>query len=332
MYDRYMITGASGFLGRAVAKELVSRGAQVYALVLPGDPLAEMLPREAHVMTGDICVKNSLNHFFLTGADKNTCLIHCAGVVSVETHPKDILYQVNVIGARNIILMCSEYNIERMIYVSSVHAMPEKPKGRIITEQCDFSPMLVHGEYAKSKAAATEMVFDAIQQGLKANVIFPSGIIGPGDLAGGSFTTMVNAFLAGKMPFSVKGGYDFVDVRDVATGIVDCSEDGVASKGYILSGHYISIEKMLDIAGKIANLKKRPIPLPLSIARLAAPHFERYCLKKSMPAFFTPYSVSVLGSNGKFSHAAATKAFSYQPRPIEETLEDMTAWLISQKE
>ena len=218
-----------------------------------------------------------------------------------------------------------------MIYVSSVHAIPEKPKNCVITEDCEFSPGLVDGDYAKSKAAATEMVFRAARQGLNVSIVFPSGIIGPGDVIGGSFTSMAKSFLTGKLPFAVRGGYDFVDVRDVAKGILACAESGESGKGYILSGHYITIRRMLQIVGKAAKRIYRPICLPLKIAGLAAPFFERRCLKEKKPLFFTPYSIAVLGSNGRFTHAAATERFAYRPRPIEETLRDMTAWLVSQK-
>ena len=142
---------------------------------------------------------------------------------------------------------------------------------------------------------------------------------------------MAKSFRAGKLPFAVRGGYDFVDVRDVAKGILACAESGEQGKGYILSGHYITIRRMLQIVGKAAKQIYRPICLPLKIAGLAAPFFERRCLKEKKPLFFTPYSIAVLGSNGRFTHAAATERFAYRPRPIEETLRDMTAWLVNQK-
>ena len=142
---------------------------------------------------------------------------------------------------------------------------------------------------------------------------------------------MAKSFLSGKLPFAVRGGYDFVDVRDVAEGILACSESGEPGKGYILSGHYVTIRKMLQLVGKAAKLSYRPICLPLGLARLAAPYYERRSLKERKPLFFTPYSVAVLASNGCFSHAAASECFAYQPRPVEETLRDMTAWLLNQK-
>ena len=330
MFDKYLVTGATGFLGRAVAEELVRRKAQVHALVLHDDPYTDLLPKEVRTVIGDVCDKSSLSDFF-ADADSRTCVIHCAGIVSVASRPGPRLYQVNVGGTWKVLRQCMEHDVGKMVYVSSVHAIPEKPKGCIISEDCEFSPGLVDGDYAKSKAATTELVFDAAERGLNASIVFPSGIIGPGDLQGGSFTSMAKSFLSGKLPFAVRGGYDFVDVRDVARGILACSESGEPGKGYILSGCYVTIRRMLQLVGKAAKLKYRSICLPLGLARLAAPYYERRSLRERKPLFFTPYSVSVLASNGQFSHAAASERFAYQPRPIEETLEDMTAWLLNQK-
>ena len=330
MFDKYLVTGATGFLGRVVAEELVRRKAQVHALVLHDDPYTDLLPKEVRTVIGDVCDKSSLSNFF-ADADSRTCVIHCAGIVSVASRPGPRLYQVNVGGTGKVLRQCMEHDVGKMVYVSSVHAIPEKPKGCIITEDCEFSPGLVDGDYDKSKAAATELVFDAAERGLNASIVFPSGIIGPGDLQGGSFTSMAKSFLSGKLPFAVRGGYDFVDVRDVARGILACSESGEPGKGYILSGCYVTIRRMLQLVGKAAKLKYRSICLPLGLARLAAPYYERRSLRERKPLFFTPYSVSVLASNGQFSHAAASERFAYQPRPIEETLGDMTAWLLNQK-
>ena len=331
MFDKYLVTGATGFLGRAVAEELVRRKAQVHALVLHDDPYTDLLPKEVRTVIGNVCDKSSLSDFF-ADADSRTCVIHCAGIVSVASRPGPRLYQVNVGGTWKVLRQCMEHDdVSKMVYVSSVHAIPEKPKGCIITEDCEFSPGLVDGDYAKSKAAATELVFDAAERGLNASIVFPSGIIGPGDLQGGSFTSMAKSFLSGKLPLAVRGGYDFVDVRDVARGVLACSESGEPGKGYILSGCYVTIRRMLQLVGKAAKLKYRSICLPLGLARLAAPYYERRSLRERKPLFFTPYSVSVLASNGQFSHAAASERFAYQPRPIEETLGDMTAWLLNQK-
>ena len=117
-------------------------------------------------------------------------------------------------------------------------------------------------------------------------------------------------------------------MRDVADGILACAAGGAPGEGYILSGHYTTIRGLLETVGQAAGLRRRSLYLPLWLARLAAPFYEKKTLREKKPLFFTPYSIGVLGSNGQFSHAAASVCFAYEPRPMEETLQDMAAWLL----
>ncbi len=217
MFERYLVTGATGFLGRTVAELLAAQGAGVTALALPGDPAAKALPMGVEVIFGDVCNPDSLCAFF-RGSGKNVCVIHCAGMVSIRTRPGPQMRRVNVDGTGNILSLCRRHDVGRLVYVSSVHAIPERKQGQAITEVLEFSPQRVSGPYAKSKAEATAMVLDAARNGLNACVVHPSGIIGPGDTAMGSTASMIAAYCKGRLPMGVKGGYDFVDVRDVARG------------------------------------------------------------------------------------------------------------------
>ena len=141
MFDMYLVTGATGFLGRTIVEELVRRGSSVRALVLHGDPYTKLLPPEADTVEGDVSERDSLAAFF-AGAGENTCVLHCAGIISVASRPGQRIYQVNVEGTRNIMALCREHGVGRLVHVSSVHAIPEQPKGTVITEQCTFSPEL----------------------------------------------------------------------------------------------------------------------------------------------------------------------------------------------
>jgi dihydroflavonol-4-reductase len=273
-----------------------------------------------------VCDDASLERFF-SGADGNTCVIHCAGIVSVASHPGDRIYRVNVGGTSNILRHCEKAGVGKLVYVSSVHAIPEKPKGTEITEDAVFSPELVRGDYAKSKAMATSLVFEAAGRGLNASVVFPSGIIGPGDVGTGSISHMLLSFIAGKLPLAVKGGYDFVDVRDVAAGILSCAEQGQPGHGYILSGQYASIRDILNAAKDALGLKQTVSFLPIGLAKLIAPLYEKRSLRKKQPLYFTPYSIAVLDSNSQFSRAAAAAAFGYAPRSLQNSIRDMVLWL-----
>ena len=326
MFEKYLITGATGFLGRAVLAQLQDSPAEIRALVMDGDPLAQALARNVRVMTGDVCDEAALERFF-AGADEHTCVIHCAGIISVATHPGDRIYRVNVDGTRNILKFCSQCGVGKLVYVSSVHAIPEKPKGTEIAETTVFSPELVRGDYAKSKAMATALVLQAAKGGLNASVVFPSGIIGPGDMGKGSITNMLLSFLAGKLPLAVKGGYDFVDVRDVAAGILACAERGLPGHGYILSGHYATIRDILELVKKTVNLRRSVSYLPICFAKLVAPIYEKISLRRREPLYFTPYSIAVLDSNGAFSRNAAATTLGYTPRPLSSTIRDTVVWL-----
>lgn len=326
MFIRYLLTGASGFLGRAVLEELKRKKVEIRVLVMDNDPEPFDYSQGVFVVRGDVCSDSSLDSFF-SGSDEKTCVIHCAGIVSVASNPGDQIYRVNVGGTNNILRHCERSGIGKLVYVSSVHAIPEKPKGMEITENAVFSPDLVKGDYAKSKAIATSLVFEAAERGLDASVVFPSGIIGPGDTGKGSISNMLLSFLAGKLPMAVKGGYDFVDVRDVASGIVLCAEHGRRGRGYILSGHYATIRDILTVAKKTLRLRYVTSFLPICLARQIAPIFEKRSLRRKQKPYFTPYAISVLTSNCRFSRAEAAEAFGYEPRSLYSSVEDMVLWL-----
>ncbi len=234
---------------------------------------------------------------------------------------------MNVGGTNNILRHCERAGVGKLVYVSSVHAIPEKPKGTEITENAVFSPDAVRGDYAKSKAIATSLVFEAAGRGLNASVVFPSGIIGPGDVGKGSVTNMLLSFLAGNLPVAVKGGYDFVDVRDVAGGIVACAEQGQPGHGYILSGEYATIRDILSAAKETLGLRQAVSFLPICFAKMVAPFYERKSLRKKQTLYFTPYAIAVLDSNGWFDRSAAAAAFGYAPRSLQSSIRDTVLWL-----
>ena len=174
---------------------------------------------------------------------------------------------------------------------------------------------------------ATNAVLGATGQGINASIVHPSGIIGPGDLSCGNITEMLRAFCAGSFSMSVNGGYDFVDVRDVAAGIIACSQYGKAGSCYILSGHYVTVKELLSTAASLTSRKPPLLCAPLFLARLIAPFYEARSIRKNQKPFFTPYSISVLGSNGLFSHEKATAELGYSPRELFETLRDTIEWM-----
>ena len=108
MYQNYLITGATGFLGSAVVQLLLAHGCRVLALVKDRDPLIYTLPKHVAVFYGDLTDKESLRDFFAAGGD-DFCVLHCAGLISIASKPDEALYAVNVQGTRNIVDLCREF-------------------------------------------------------------------------------------------------------------------------------------------------------------------------------------------------------------------------------
>ncbi len=325
VFERYLVTGAAGFLGKVIVNKLVKMGRKVRALVLPGDAAAEMLPAGVELVRGDVSDDSTLDEFFAGELDRS-CVIHCAGIISIASKRDPRLWRVNVGGTKNIIDRCLKHGLARVVCVSSVHAVPEKPRGQTTCEPGSFAPRLVRGHYAKSKAEGAQYALAAAEKGLNVSTVHPSGIIGPYDDNKGSITSTVISFCSRRLPTASRGGYDFADVRDVADGIISCCDSGRSGESYILSGNYASLKDILSHISR-AGYGREPKYLPLWMVKMTACFIELYSLARRRPLFLTPYSAYVLGSNARFSHAKATRELGYRPRALGSTLDDMLKWL-----
>ena len=226
MKELYLVTGATGHLGNTVAHRLARAGRQVRALVLPGEEHAPQLPGGVEAVAGDVRSPASLEALFAGAEGRDVTVIHCAGIVSIASRFDQNVYDVNVTGTKNVVDACVRRGVKKLVHVSSVHALPEKPGGAPVSETDVFSPGAVVGLYAKTKAAATAYALAARARGLDVRVVHPSGICGPYDYGHGHLTQLVQDFCTGRLAAGVDGGYDFVDVRDVAAGILACCDRG----------------------------------------------------------------------------------------------------------
>lgn len=326
MKRRYLITGAAGHLGSTILRLLAGGVDEAVGLILPGETPAVTAGNIRYVC-GDVREAESLRSLF-QGADSNSTVIHTAGLISIAAKVSPSVRAVNVGGTENMLHLSREYGVGRFIYTSSVHAIPERPKSQIIQETDAFSPEQVVGGYAKTKAEATQRVLDAARGGFPAMVVHPSGIIGPYDNGHNHLTQLTADYLRGKLPLCVKGGYDFVDVRDVARGCLLAAEKGTPGRCYILSGHYLSIRELLARAGELVG-RKPPRIVPMPLAKLVAPLVQAMAKIQHRRPLYTRYSLYTLTSNGNFSNERARTELGYRPRDIAETIRDMAQWLLS---
>ena len=324
----YIITGANGFLGNNIIRKLeLDANNEIRAFVLKGDHIKSLEHLKCKIYYGDITNKSTLSSIFENINGKEVFVIHCAAVVYIKSKYNPFIYNVNVNGTKNIVDKVLEIKA-KLIYISSVHAIPEKYNNSLITEITNFNPNNVYGLYAKTKAEAAMYVMNAIKyKGLNACIIHPSGIIGPNDYGNSHLTQLIKKVTDGKLFACVKGGYDFVDVRDVADGVINACKNGNKGECYILSNRYITVKELCDLVCDVQKRKKIKLVLPITVAKLIAPLFELYYNFKKQTPLFTKYSLYTLSSNANFSNKKAKQYLYFKNRNIKETIKDTVEWI-----
>ncbi len=325
----FIITGANGFLGNNIVRKLVEdKNNEVRALVLPDDRTNSLEGLNCEIYTGDVTTEDSLNDIFeIKENNVELYVIHCAAIVYIKSKYNPKVYEVNVNGTKNVIQKVLEKNA-KLVYISSVHAITEKPNNETITEIKDFNPDKVDGQYAKTKAEIAKYILEMVEKkGLNACIVHPSGMIGPNDFSNSHLTQLIIDFANGRLTACVKGGYDFVDVRDVADGIINACYKGKSGECYILSNRYVEVKELLDIVSEVRNTKKIKIILPMWLAKLTAPLSEVYYSILKQPPLYTRYSLYALTSNSNFSNKKARRELDYKNRELRETIKDTVTWL-----
>lgn len=326
----YIVTGAAGHLGGGIVRELIDQGKTVRAFIMPGESCVPEAAEDAPItrIEGDVCDSASLDRLFDGCQDDDIIVIHCAGIISITKQMNPKIWAVNVDGTKNIIDACVRHRALRLVYVSSVHALPVLPWGHTMSEVTRFDPDSVPGAYAKTKARASQLVLDATREaGLDAVIIHPAGIIGPMASDNGNVNNMIFKFLAGKLGVAVHGGYDFVDVRDVASGAIAAAERGTSGECYVLSNRFIDTRELFGALSDAAERRPLKTYVPMWMARAAAPFAELYYRVTHKVPMFTRYSLFTLSENSIFSHEKATRDLGYRPRDFKETINDTVSWV-----
>lgn len=318
----YLVTGAAGFLGSHICRQLLDRGESVRAFVLKGDPAVKYIPEKVGIVTGDLCDINSLENFFKVPDDTQTIILHVASMVTVNPDYNQKLMDINVGGTKNIIEKCLEHpECKKMVYVSSSGAIPELPKGQKIREVKQFDSEKVVGWYSKTKAMATQAVLDAVKkEGLNACVVHPSGILGPQDYAIGETTGTIIKIINGEMPVGMRGSFNLCDVRDLAAGCIAAADKGRTGECYILGNEEVTLKEMCELLDKDLHCGTCKLYLPLGLAKLLAKQMEK-------KALMTTFSVYNLERNNTFDYSKAKKELGYHTRSYAETLHDEAVWL-----
>lgn len=321
-----LITGASGFVGSAVLRQLLEGGHEVRALLRKNSDRRNLAGLPVEIVIGDLNDRASL-HAATAGCN---ALFHVAADYRLWTAHTDELYRTNVDGTRNIMLAALDAGIERIVYTSSVATLGCRADGLPADEATPVALSDMVGDYKRSKFCAEAEVLRLVrEQQLPAIIVNPSTPVGPRDIKPTPTGRMVQAAVRGRMPAYVDTGLNIVHVDDVARGHWLAYRHGQIGRRYILGGEDRTLQSILAEIARFMQRSPPRIRIPrhavypvawlaeigARLFRTGEPMVTRDSLRMSEKLMF-------------FSSARAIRELGYRYRPATDALRDAVDWFL----
>ncbi|MDG0814801.1 NAD-dependent epimerase/dehydratase family protein [Bdellovibrio svalbardensis] len=320
---KVLVTGANGFLGSWVTRALVDEGHEVFALVRPNADVSELHGVNCKFVHGDVTDILSLLEAF-KGIDT---VFHLAGVIAYKKSERAKMEKVNVHGTANVIEVCRECKVRRMVYLSSVVAIgSSRSDDQVLNEGSDFNVHDLDLGYFETKHKAEELVKKACDRGeLDAVILNPSTVYGPGDAKKGSRKMQVKV-AQGRFKFYTSGGVNVVAVEDVVQGILSAWKKGKKGERYILAGENIRIKDLFTMIANEAGVTPPPHHLPDQVIHVVGAVGD--CLERiGMKGPLSRENAWTATMYHWFDSSKAQQELDFKPRPAREAIHNSVQWM-----
>lgn len=323
---KVLVTGANGFLGSWLTRELVQEGHEVYALVRPTSDISELEGTACKYLYGDVTDKESLLKAF-EGMDT---VFHLAGLIAYKKSQRSQMDKVNVDGTRNVLEACESRQVRRLVYLSSVVAVGAGfDKTQILNENSPYNVTTLNLGYFETKHQAELLVRKACLEGkVDAVMLNPSTIYGAGDAKKGSRKMQLKV-AQGKLKFYTSGGVNVVAVEDVVAGIISAWKVGKTGERYILSGENVTIRELFELIAKEAKTAPPFVKLPdglLHTIGALGDGLEKLGLKGPLSRE-NAYTATMYHW---FDNSKAKKELAFNPRPAKDAIHNSIQWIKEQ--
>lgn len=311
----FAVTGASGHIGAALVRALLARGAAVRVLVRRDEAALEGLDVER--VRGDITDPASLEPF----CREAQVVFHSAGLISIEGAMNGRVQAVNVQGTQNVAHAARRAGVRRLVHFSSVQAFQTEPHAQPLDERRPIHPPSAPvPEYDRTKAEAERVLLAT--EGLETIILSPTGVIGPYDFKPSRMGRVLRQLKQRTLPALVQGGFDWVDVRDVADSAVQAATRGAPPGRYLLSGRWASMPELAARAAALTGVPPPRLVAPRSLARVGRPFVSAWARLTNSDPLYTQEALRILGLYPSICSDKARRALGHRARPLEETLAD----------
>jgi dihydroflavonol-4-reductase len=319
---KVLVTGASGFIGSAVARALVARGASVRLLMRPGSDRRNVAGLPAEEVVGDLADRASLERA-VSGCD---AVFHVAADYRLWVRDAAAMQQVNVDGTRWLMEAAMAAGVRRVVHTSSVATLGHRQDGRPADEHTPISLDDMVGPYKRSKFLGEREVRKLVERGLPAVIVNPSTPVGPHDIRPTPTGRLIVEAMAGRMPAYVDTGLNIVHVDDVAEGHLLALERGRIGERYILGGDDMSLAEILHALAAISGRSPPRVRLPRLALYPVAYASELLARLSGGEPFATVDGLKLARHHMYFSSRKAAEELGYSPRPAAEGLAAAAAW------
>jgi dihydroflavonol-4-reductase len=321
--DRVLVTGASGFIGSAVARKLAEEGFSVRALVRRSSPRAHIANLGLEFVEGDLRDAGSIRHA-IAGS---RYVLHVAADYRLWARNPHEIFASNVTGTRTLMQEALRAGVERIVHTSSVCTLALRPDGRPADETVPLSEQQAIGPYKQSKISAERLVEAMVRhEGLPAVIVNPSAPIGPRDVRPTPTGRIVVEAASGRMPAFVDTGLNLVHVDDVAEGHIAALRRGKIGERYILGGHNVLLSEMLRHVAQLVGRRPPKLRIPWYSALPVAWAAEALGRLTGREPFVTLDGVRMSRQRMFFSPAKSERELGVRARPYMEGLEDAVRW------
>jgi dihydroflavonol-4-reductase len=317
-----LVTGATGFVGSHVARQLVSSGCNVRVLVRPTSNPKLLEDLRVERVEGDLRDASSIERA-MQGVRR---VFHVAADYRLWTRHPEEMYESNVEGTRRLIAAAQRAGVERIVYTSTVATIAVPRHGALPDEDTHASLDEMIGHYKRSKFLAEQVAVDAAKSGAPVVIVNPTAPVGPGDWKPTPTGRIILDFLLGKMPAYVDTGLNVAAVEDVAAGHLLAVEKGRIGERYILGGRNMTLKQILDALSAITGRRAPRVKLPHVVALAAGYADEMYSRLAGREPRIPVEGVKMSRHKMFVESDKAARELGYKPGKIESALERAVRW------